>query len=151
VRASQALRSRVLTSQVLRSRAPDLAVLAVLYAMFAAVHDLRTWIGAPYMLDEAWVALSTRVPLGDLPRITSSSPIGWTLLLRAVPDPDALRLVPLAFALLAVVAAYAFGRLMPNRGRLEAITTGGTEVRRSALDGHIVASARELLAVAEPD
>ncbi|MBU8829958.1 GntR family transcriptional regulator [Mycolicibacterium goodii] len=38
-----------------------------------------------------------------------------------------------------------------HRALLEAITTGGTEVRRSALDGHIVASARELLAVAEPD
>jgi hypothetical protein len=86
---------------------------------------VRTWIGAPYWLDESWVALSTRVPLSDLPTITSTTPIGWTLLLRAVPDPDALRVVPLAFALLAVVAAYAFGRALPWRGRVEAAVGGG--------------------------
>jgi hypothetical protein len=41
-----------------------------------------------------------------------------------VPDPDALRLVPLAFALLTVIAAYAFARLLPWRSRLEAVTAG---------------------------
>ncbi|MBN3509393.1 GntR family transcriptional regulator [Mycolicibacterium nivoides] len=38
-----------------------------------------------------------------------------------------------------------------HRALLHAITTGGPDVRRSALHDHIVASARELLAVAEPD
>ncbi|WP_066898356.1 GntR family transcriptional regulator [Mycolicibacterium houstonense] len=38
-----------------------------------------------------------------------------------------------------------------HRALLHAIETGGPDVRRSALDDHIVASARELLSVAEPD
>ncbi|MDF3337998.1 GntR family transcriptional regulator [Mycolicibacterium septicum] len=38
-----------------------------------------------------------------------------------------------------------------HRALLDAIKTGGPEERRSALDDHIVTSARELLSVAEPD
>lgn len=38
-----------------------------------------------------------------------------------------------------------------HRALLEAIRAGGPDGRRSALDTHIVASARELLAVAEPE
>ena len=36
------------------------------------VHDVKTTLTAPYWLDEAWVALSVRFPLGDLPVTTSS-------------------------------------------------------------------------------
>jgi hypothetical protein len=103
----------------------DIATLCGLIAGFFAVHDVGEWISAPYWLDETWVALSTRVPVSDLPRITSSTPIGWTVLLRAVPDPDALRLIPLAFALFAIVAAYALGRILPWRSRVEAVVAGG--------------------------
>ena len=38
-----------------------------------------------------------------------------------------------------------------HRALLEAITTGGPDTRRAALDDHIVASARQLLAAAQPD
>jgi hypothetical protein len=108
-----------------RSRRLDIAALVGLFAGFFAVNDVRHWVTAPYWLDESWVALSTRVPVGDLPTITSTTPIGWTVLLRTVPDPDALRLVPLVFALLTIPAAYAFGRLLPWRGHLEAVVAGG--------------------------
>ncbi|MDH6471094.1 hypothetical protein M2303_004658 [Micromonospora sp. H404/HB375] len=95
------------------------AVLALL-CLLPILHDVKTMLGAPYWLDEAWVALSVRFPLGDLPVTTSSSPLGWSFLLRLVPDPDDLRLVTLAFQGLAVVAAYGLGRSLrwstPGRG-----------------------------------
>ncbi|MFU8875691.1 hypothetical protein [Micromonospora sp. SL4-19] len=97
----------------------DAIVIAVLLELIPVVHDVKTMLTAPYWVDEAWVALSVRFPLGDLPLTTSSSPLGWSFLLRLVPDSDYLRVVPLAFHGLAVVAAYAFGRSLkwPTPGR----------------------------------
>ncbi|MFG1913859.1 hypothetical protein [Micromonospora sp. NPDC048898] len=89
----------------------DWIAVAVLLALFPVVHDVKTMLTAGYWLDEAWVALSVRLPLSDLPAATSSTPLGWSLLLRLVPDTDYLRVVPLAFHGLTVVAAYALGRL----------------------------------------
>jgi hypothetical protein len=106
------------------NRLPDAVALAVLLAVFFAVNDVPAWIRAPYWLDEDWVALSTRVPLKDLPKITSSTPIGWTLLLRVIPDPDALRLLPLAFILIALLAAYLLGRLLPWRDPATSVLAG---------------------------
>jgi hypothetical protein len=107
-----------------RGRLIDAACLLVLLVAFFVVNNVPNWITAPYWLDEDWVALSTRVPLTDLPHITSSTPIGWTLLLRLIPDPDALRLLPLAFSLLSLVAAYALGRLLPWRSTAESVLAG---------------------------
>jgi hypothetical protein len=59
------------------------------------------------------VALSVRSSLGDLALVTSSTPIGWTLLLRLIPGANDLRLLTLAFQMLGVGAGYAFGRLLP--------------------------------------
>jgi hypothetical protein len=106
------------------NRLPDAVALAVLLAVFLAVNNVPTWIRAPYWLDEDWVALSTRVPLKDVPKITSSTPIGWTLLLRLIPDPDALRLLPLAFSLIALLAAYLLGRLLPWRNPATSVLAG---------------------------
>ncbi|MFF4892043.1 hypothetical protein [Micromonospora chersina] len=98
----------------------DGIAIALLLELIPVVHDVKTMLTAPYWLDEAWVALSVRFPLRDLPVTTSSSPIGWSFLLRLVPDIDHLRVVPLAFHGLAIVAAYAFGRSLrwatPGRG-----------------------------------
>jgi hypothetical protein len=69
----------------------------------------------PYWADEAWVADSVRAPLGELPLLTSSTPIGWSLLLRLVPPvggPQQLRLLPLAFAVASVVPAWWLGRMV---------------------------------------
>lgn len=76
------------------------------------VHDMHYILSQPYWLDEAWVADSVRAPLGLVPRLASSTPVGWTLLLRLVSG-DGLqrqRLVPLIFAGLAVAAGYLLGR-----------------------------------------
>ncbi len=76
----------------------------------------------PYWLDEAWVADSVRAPLSLVPRLASSTPLGWTLLLRLVPfgGPERQRLVPLAFYALAVALAYLLGREL----RLTRFTAG---------------------------
>lgn len=95
----------------------DTIAVTVLLALFFVVHDVKTMLTSSYWLDEAWVALSVRFPVGDLPVTTSSTPLGWTFLLRLVPDADYLRVVPLAFHLIAVVAAYALGGLLSWRQR----------------------------------
>ena len=50
-----------------------------------AVHDVGYILRAPFWLDEAWVAATVRAPLGMVGSLTSSTPIGFTLLLRLVP------------------------------------------------------------------
>jgi hypothetical protein len=87
--------------------------------LVVSVHYLLT---QPYWLDEAWVADSVRAPLGQAPRLSSSTPLGWTLLLRLVPfgGPQRQRLVPLAFDGLAVACGYLLGREL----RLSRFSTG---------------------------
>jgi hypothetical protein len=66
-----------------------------------------------YWIDEAWVADSLRAPLHQLVLVSSSTPIGWSMLLRVVPPvgaPEYLRLLPLAFAVATVLPAYLLGR-----------------------------------------
>jgi hypothetical protein len=80
--------------------------------MVVFVHDLKFWLSIPYWLDEAWVVDSVRAPLSLVPRLAATTPLGWILLLRLVPDGglERQRLVPLIFAGLAVSAAYLLGR-----------------------------------------
>jgi hypothetical protein len=87
-----------------------LAVIAGVMVVF--VHDVHYLFTFPYWMDEAWVADSTRAPLGQVARLASSTPYGWTLLLRLVPGTglERQRLVPLAFAGLAVALGYLLGR-----------------------------------------
>ena len=72
-------------------------------------------------LDEGWVADSVRAPLGQIRMMTSSTPLGWTWLLRLVPHigpPERLRVLPLAFGVAAVAAAWLLGRTL---GRPQAL------------------------------
>jgi hypothetical protein len=72
-------------------------------------------------LDEGWVADSVRAPLGQIRMMTSSTPLGWTWLLRLVPHigpPERLRVLPLAFGVAAVAAAWLLGRAL---GRPQAV------------------------------
>ncbi|MCZ7376598.1 hypothetical protein [Micromonospora sp. WMMC250] len=107
-----------------RLRRTDWIAVAVLLAAVPVVHDIKTMLTAPYWLDEAWVALSVRMPLAELPVATSSTPIGWSFLLRLVPDSDYLRVVPLAFHCLSVGVAYALGRLPQWKTRRLGIVAG---------------------------
>jgi hypothetical protein len=79
------------------------------------VHDVGYMFSHPFWTDEAWVAISTRLPLHQITRVTASTPIGWSALLRLVffGGGERLRAVPLLFSALTVVAAYAYARSLP--------------------------------------
>jgi hypothetical protein len=91
-----------------------------------AVHDVGYLLRQPFWNDEAWVAVTTRFPLNALAAITSSTPIGWTLLVRAftVPGSESARLLPLAFAAAAVVGGYWLARGLGWRSRSVAALAG---------------------------
>ncbi len=86
------------------------------------VHDVPYLLHHPFWVDEAWVADTVRARVGLTPSLASSTPLGWTFLLRLVPfgGPQRLRLVPLGFTMLTAAAAYMFGREL----RLDRFTTG---------------------------
>jgi len=104
-------RARVREAVRWRRTAEYLAVL-LLGLLVLVVHDVGYLLRAPFWTDEAWVAVTTRFPLSQLPATTSSTPIGWSVLMRllTVPGEQTSRLLPLAFAGAAVVIAYWFGR-----------------------------------------
>jgi hypothetical protein len=108
---------------------PDCLAIAAVLALFPVVHDVRGMLTASYSLDEAWVAMSVRFPVSDVLAVTSSTPVGWTLLLRPVPDTDYLRVVPFLFHLLGIAAAYLFARALAWRttmtGRIAGLTCAG--------------------------
>lgn len=111
------IRSR-LTAEHLLALVLGLAVLAV--------HDVGYMLRQPFWNDEAWVAVTTRYPLSQLTATTSSTPIGWSLLLRlfTVGRDQTSRMLPLAFAGLAVIVAYWLVRGLGWRGRADAILAG---------------------------
>jgi len=94
-------------------RALDAVAVVLCLASVPVVHRVGPVLRAPYWLDESWVALSSKAPLGALPTTTSSTPIGWTFLVWLVPPHGQIqRLIPLAFLAGSVVAGYAFGRVL---------------------------------------
>lgn len=108
--------------------------LLVLALMVLAVVARRPWelLARPLTPEEGWLAATVRTPLRLAAEVTSSAPLGWTLLLRAVPldgVPERLRLVPLVFAAATVVPAYLLGRQAlrgaPVLGGLVAGLAGG--------------------------
>jgi hypothetical protein len=95
----------------------EVLAVAALAALAVRVRPLGHLFTHPFWLDESWVADSTRAPWGQLRLLTSSTPIGWTVLLRAVPrwgDAERYRLLPLAFAVACVVPAWCLGRQLRN-------------------------------------
>ena len=94
-----------------RSWEPPAVAALLLVALVARRPDYM--LSQAFWVDEGWVADSVRAPLEQVPLLTSSTPIGWTLLLRAVPPlggPQYLRLLPLAFAVASVLPAWWLGR-----------------------------------------
>jgi hypothetical protein len=107
-----------------RGRAVELALVLALLVLAALNRRLGYLFSHSFWLDEGWVADSVRAPFGQLRLLTSSTPVGWTLLLRLVPPigpPERLRLLPVAFAVAAVVPAYLLGRRL---GRVQALAAG---------------------------
>ncbi len=108
----------------------DVLLAGVLSFATFLVHDVRYILTEPFWNDESWVAISTKLPLDQLLRVTASSPPGWTMLLRLVPFgyPYWIRIVPLLFGAFTVVAAYGYVRSLPwptvLLGRLAATIAG---------------------------
>src|SRR5215470_6638881 len=65
-----------------RFRAAEFAIATGLGLLVLVVHDVGYLLRQPYWNDESWVAVTTRFPLTDLRATTSSTPIGWSVLLR---------------------------------------------------------------------
>lgn len=110
-----------------------LPVLSIMAAV-PVLHRFGPALHGPYWLDEAWVADAARVPLGALPKVTVSTPLGFTFLVWLLPAHGQVhRLIPLAFLAGSVVGGYAFARAL-----------GGPE-RRALLAGLAAAAAALLL------
>jgi hypothetical protein len=109
-------------------RWPSLELLAVLLLglLVLVVHDVGYLLRHPFWTDESWVAVTTRFPLSQLPATTSSTPIGWSALLRVVTlgRTQTGRLLPLAFAGVSVMIAYWFARRLGWPGRAASVTAG---------------------------
>jgi hypothetical protein len=77
-----------------------------------AVHDVAYMFSQPYWNDESWVAVTVRYPLSDLAETTSSTPIGFALLVRLLTfgRSQSARVLVLAFAAIAVMVAYWLAR-----------------------------------------
>ncbi len=105
--------------------AESLAVL-LLGLLVLAVHDVGYLLRQPFWTDEAWVAVTARFPLSQLPATTSSTPIGWSALVRVVTvsGTQTARLLPLGFAGAAVMIAYWFARRIGWRWRAASVTAG---------------------------
>ena len=90
----------------------DVCLAAAVGLAVLLVHDVPYMLQHSFWVDEAWVADTVRARIGLTPSMASSTPLGWTYLLRLVPfgGPQRLRLVPLAFTMLAAAAGYLFGR-----------------------------------------
>jgi hypothetical protein len=102
--------------------AEHLIPIAAAAAVFG-VHDVHYALTEPYWLDESWVAVTGKFSLSHLPATTSSTPFGWSLLLRLF-DGGLLaggaqsgRILPLLFAAACAWVAYYFGRSLrwPSR------------------------------------
>jgi len=108
-----------------RARWADLAALLLVLTAVLVVHRLGPILGDPFWLDEAWVALCTTMPIGDLPWATSSTPLGLTFVMWLLPaHGQVLRIVPWLFLVGSIFGGYAFGRLLPWPSRTQAVLGG---------------------------
>jgi len=90
------------------------------------LHPVGAMFARPYWLDEAWVADLARAPLSRQMTLSSSTSIGWVLLLRLVPGHAAqrYRAVPLAFSAATGSLAYVLVRRLNWRSTFEARWAG---------------------------
>ena len=126
VKPGVARRALARMRSVIRGRGWEHLAVLLLGLLVLVVHDVGYLLGQSFWTDEAWVAVTTRFPLSQLPATTSSTPIGWSALLRVftASGAQALRLLPLAFAGAAVVIAYWFARRIGWRWGAASVVAG---------------------------
>src|SRR5262245_41277538 len=90
----------------------DVGICGLLGVAVLVLHPLSYVLQHPYWLDEAWVAAASRAPMSQVRWVSSSTPLGWLLLVRAVPGSrgEQLRVVPLVFSVGVVIVAYVLAR-----------------------------------------
>lgn len=113
----------------------DFCLAAAVGLAVLLVHDVPYLLSHSFWVDEAWVADTVRAPVGLTRSLASSTPLGWTYLLRLVPfgGPERLRLVPLGFAVLAALAGYLFGRELHLTRFTTGILTGAAALLSPAM------------------
>jgi hypothetical protein len=101
-------------------------MVALLCLLVLVFHDVGYLLSQSYWNDESWVAVTTRFPLTQLPAVTSSTPIGWSFLLRffTFGHGQSGRLLPLAFAAVAAIPAYWLARRLNWKDSAAAIVAG---------------------------
>ena len=121
-----ATRARSRSRTWLRRFTPEHLLVLVLSLGVLVVHNVGYMLSQPFWNDEAWVAVTTRFPLSQLLETTSSTPIGWSFLVRVFTfgASESSRIVPLAFAGLAVAAAYWLARGLGWQGRADQVVAG---------------------------
>jgi hypothetical protein len=109
-----------------RERGVDVAIVILLALLVFLVHPLGAMFRRPYWLDEAWVADLAKAPLSRQAELSSSTPIGWALLLRLVPSHAAqrFRVIPLTFSVAGAIVAYLLVRGLNWRDTIEARGAG---------------------------
>ena len=90
----------------------DTAIVVAVAVATVLVHPIHLLLTKPFWLDEAWVAVLTKAPLRQLPRMSSTAPVGFVALLRFVPGSGLQRgrLVVLGFSVLTAITAYVLAR-----------------------------------------
>ena len=104
------MRGRV--AGVTRGRVVDAGLALALAAGVLVVQSVGTVLHRPFWVDEAWVADLAKAPVSRQVALSSSTPIGWVLLLKLVPTQGAqdLRVLPLIFEGAAAALAFALVR-----------------------------------------
>jgi hypothetical protein len=124
--AQTTTRLRIRLRGWLRRFTPEHVLVLVLSLGVLVVHNVGYMLSQPFWNDEAWVAVTARFPLSQLPDTTSSTPIGFSFLVRVftIGASESSRMVPLAFAGLAVAAAYWLARGLGWQGRADQVVAG---------------------------
>src|SRR5205807_2163804 len=63
----------------------DIALALVLALATLLAHPLSAVARRPFWVDEAWVAVLTRLPWSRFISFSSSTPVGWVALIRLIP------------------------------------------------------------------
>jgi len=118
-----------------RLDAIDYGLAAAVGLAVLIVHDVPYLLHQSFWVDEAWVADTVRARIGLTLSLSSSTPLGWTYLLRLVPfgGAERLRLVPLLFTMLAAAAGYLFGRELRLTRFVTGILTGAAVLLSPAM------------------
>jgi len=90
----------------------DAALLVAVVAIGTLVHPIGPMLDRPYWRDETWVAALSRARFGQIGGLNGSTPTGFVMLVKLVPDgwQQGGRLVALAFTALGVAAAFVLVR-----------------------------------------